>query len=330
VPDPPSPYPLADALYVAVVERPLFMTPRIPPQTGGFDLHLPGDVAQLTGASAAHRLTTPAGDRATGNRVPVAIIDTGFARHPYYENHAYNVTRMAAFDASNPDVDDEPHGTPIIANLFACAPDIKAYAIKHGTNPVLAIARALTLAPLPGVISLSWAYDLTDDNGVPETSLPNDLIPLRLAILVAVFSGVTVVAAGGNGQIAFPAMMPEVIAVGGVALGPNDVLSKWPDSSSFTSAIYAGRTVPDLCGFASEMLRPIPPDANGHPYDWDDAAGGTSSAAPQIAGICALLLQKNSTLTPQGILYALLETAKPVGTGTGKGLVNALGAWNIV
>lgn len=58
------------------------------------------------------------------------------------------------------------------------------------------------------------------------------------------------------------------------------------------------------------------------------AAPGTSFSAPEVAGITALLLQKNPDLTPQQVREALMETACPVDETAspliqGRGLVQA-------
>ena len=150
---PPSPTRIAGALMIAVVEPPLFVSPSIP-GTKPFGLHLPGDLAQLTGASAAHRLTTAQGERATGSGVRVATIDTGFARHPYFDQHGYNVTRLAAPDTSSPETDDGPHGTAVLAALLACAPDVEAIGIKGGDNLVLAFDLAMSCPGLKAVPSV--------------------------------------------------------------------------------------------------------------------------------------------------------------------------------
>src|SRR5690606_18206253 len=102
------------------------------------------------------------------------------------------------------------HGTAEAANIFACAPDIDFVGIKMGFNATLAFKTASDLHP--AVITNSWGYHLPG-----LTSLPNFLKPLEAAVIEAVRDrGIVVCFSGGNGQIAFPAMMPEVIAVGGV------------------------------------------------------------------------------------------------------------------
>src|SRR5439155_996300 len=99
------------------------------------------------------------------------------------------------------------------------------------------------------------------------------------------------------------------------------------------------RSVPDLCGIASQINLPVPP------ADWECSAGGTSCATPQVAGVAALLLQKNSTLSPQAVRNKLASFAADITSGnaylgvptgplndpaTGAGLVNALASWQHV
>ena len=331
--EPPSASRVAGALIIAVQSRPLFAAPRLPPATCDFNLHSPGDIAQLTRASATHRLCTPFGDRATGGGVAAAVLDTGFARHPYYSDQGYNITRLAAPDTSQPETDADPHGTCILASLLACAPDVDLYGIKIGEDPNLGFALARTLPNLK-VISVS-SVEVADG-----TVLSDRQLALQLTILDAITADVTVVAAAGNGQPStFPAMMREVIAVGGVAVDANDLRSAW-SGTSFSSSIFRGRDVPDICGIASTMWLPIP----NKPY-WISASGGTSCATPQVAGVAALLLQKCPTLSPDNVRNALLNTATDVTEGTtasghtatvgkdlatGTGLVNAKRAWQSV
>jgi subtilisin family serine protease len=84
------------------------------------------------------------------------------------------------------------------------------------------------------------------------------------------------------------------------------------------------------------------------PEDGWGVFSGTSAAAPQLAGVCALLLQKNPGLTPNDIKAVLRRTSRDVVNGaanaasnegnaltagsgtdsaTGTGLVDAFAAW---
>jgi subtilisin family serine protease len=61
------------------------------------------------------------------------------------------------------------------------------------------------------------------------------------------------------------------------------------------------------------------------------AMDGTSMACPHIAGVCALMLEKNGALTPGDVKAILMRTAVDVGhtpEEMGAGRVNALDAVN--
>ena len=107
-------------------------------------------------------------------------------------------------------------------------------------------------------------------------------------------------------------------------------------ASSFRSRLYPDRNVPDLCGVVGSktpgqdntlpghIMLPVPP---GSTYDGENCfprpvdAGwgifsGTSAAAPQVAGVVALMRGVNPKLTPDPIRQMLRSTAVDVTTGT--------------
>jgi subtilisin family serine protease len=244
-------------------------------------------------------------------------------------------------------VDELEHGTPVLANLLACAPDANVFAIKPHLDRETAIDLARTF-PIK-VISASWGFDLYDETVFPGGT--GGLLTLKSRILKAIRDGITFVAAAGNGGMDFPAIHPRVLAVSGVAVAANDGRGIWSGASSFRHpTIYPTRNVPDVCGVASPILLPYPPCEAGPAGCWD-IGGGTSFATPQIAGICALLLQKNPALTPAQIRDVLYNNSGDVIGGstvdrppkmpkktaiggkddaTGGGLVDALKAWLVV
>ncbi len=320
----PSPGALPRALAVVVTDRPIAAVPRLPPTTPQFRLHVPGDIAQLTAASLTHRRLTPSAAPATGRGIRVAVVDTEFEDHPFFKAHGYRIGRLmpGAAPSFGP---PPPHGTSTLACMLACAPDVESIGVGIGEDSVLAFLVALDSGAR--VISFSFVWDLDG-----EISIPYIHLPLQISILSAVSLGVTVVVSAGNGEVeAFPALMPEVVAVGAVRVdAPSDTTSPWPGSSSFVSRISPGRVVPDLCGMGEAILAP-----SAAPQYWM-ALDGTSFATPQVAGVTALLLQKRPQLTPQQVRDALVSGAVPVppgfppGPGTGAGLVNALNSWKAV
>jgi len=68
-----------------------------------------------------------------------------------------------------------------------------------------------------------------------------------------------------------------------------------------------GESISSTCSSASTIVGPCPP-----PEYTNATAGGTSMAAPHIAGAAAVLLQANPTLTNDQLRMALQATADPV------------------
>ncbi|MGB7445007.1 MAG: S8 family serine peptidase [Coleofasciculaceae cyanobacterium] len=329
----------------------------IPPRVSYHHLRVPGDVAMLCRATPVHK------QGITGKGVLVAMVDTGFYKHPFYTWQGYNYNATLSPDAKNVERDENGHGTAEAANIFANAPDIDFIGVKQGGNPVLAFKTASDLHP--AVISNSWGYSIADG------PLPNFLKPLEAAIIEAVTKrGITVCFSSGNGHYGFPGQMPEVISVGGVfahdTIEEGDFILEASDySSSFDSQIYPGRHVPDFCGLvgmqprAIYIMLPVEPNnqidqaLSGNDYPGKDETSpddgwavisGTSAACPQIAGVCALLKQVQPRLSPALIKSILRASARdvkkgqsfhgqPAGEGhdgaTGAGLVDAYAAYKM-
>lgn len=319
-----------------------------PPTVGYFHLGVPDDVPRLLNVAQVHAAGT------TGKGVRVAMIDSGFAHsHPFFKAHHYTSSVALAPSASNKKTDKNGHGTGESANLFAIAPGAKFIGIKldDDTDPQggASILEGFqeALKHKPQVISVSLGYDLceTDPSTGQRTSnkhltqLPNGLKALEVEIQAAVASGIVVVFAAGNGHVAFPGMMPEVISAGGVFVDEHGAMRASDYSSAFRGKIYSGRNVPDFCGLvgmqphADYIMLPIPAgcdiDRDNSPHDETTAAdgwgvfSGTSAAAPQLAGVCALLLEKNAGLTPGDVKAVLKRSCKDVTKGSANAASNA-------
>lgn len=273
-----------------------------------FRLRVPVDIAQLLQASSVHKRGF------TGKGVKVAMVDTGFYRHPYFIEQGYNFLAVTAPDALDHTSDNHGHGTGECANVFATAPGVNFVGVKMG-NATLAIKTATELKP--DIITNSWGYSVD----LPNTSMPNWLKPLHLAILGAVKRGITVVFSAGNGHYGFPGSMPEVISVGGVVVESDLSYSATNYTSGFKSTWFPGRNVPDvsgLCGTQPSADYIVLPVQKGAVLDKGDGWGafsGTSAAAPMVAGVCALLKEANPLLRPEDIKNLLKYTARDITQG---------------
>jgi serine protease AprX len=304
-----------------------------------FRLRVPGDIAQIMRATSVHQR------QITGRGVRVAMADTGFYFHPYFQEQGYNFLGVAAPDVIDHTSDSSGHGTGECANLFATAPGINFVGVKMGPNLTLAFKTAVELRPQ--VMTNSWGFSVD----VPNSTMPNFLKPLHLAVLDAVSKGITVCFSAGNGHFGFPGSMPEVISVGGVVVDQDLNYSATKYTSGFDSTWFPGRSTPDICGLcgvpptADYIILPVQQGAALEKSGGWGAFSGTSAASPMVAGVIALLLEVDRTLTPEQIRSILKYTARDITAGvnahnrpavpgpdgaTGFGLVDAERAVNVL
>ncbi len=274
-----------------------------------FRLRVPIDVAQIMQASSVHQRGV------TGKGIKIVMPDTGFYRHPYFIEQGCNFLAVTSPDTLDHLTDSNGHGTGECANIFATAPAVNFIGVKMN-NPTLGFKTALELGP--DIITNSWGYSVDR----PNTSMPNWLKPLYLAVLDTVARGITVVFSAGNGHFGFPGSMPEVISVGGVVVDANLKYSATEYTSGFISTWFPGRQVPDVCGLcgtppsADYIILPVQSGAALEKAKGWGAFSGTSAAAPMVAGVCALLKEVDPELSPADIKNILKYTARDITAGT--------------
>ena len=305
-----------------------------PPDVDFFHLDVPDGVTGLLNVDKVHKAGV------TGKGVRVAMIDTGFAHsHPYFVSKGYKTSVDLAPHASNDATDPNGHGTGESANMLAVAPDITFIGIKLGNDEDSGNGASLlegfqqALLHNPQIISCSIGFDLRKPDFTQMSELPNNMAALEAEIQAAIAKGIIVIFSAGNGHFSFPGMMPNVISAGGVFVDRDGNRQASDYASAFHSQIYPGRSVPDFCGLvgmlpnAAYIGLPVPPgsqidrdeSSDGDGTAPDDGWGvfsGTSAAAPQLAGVCALLVQKNPGLSPSDAKAILRRTAISVATGS--------------
>jgi serine protease AprX len=173
------------------------------------------------------------------------------------------------------------------------------------------------------------------------------LDPLATAAQVLTFAGITVIVSAGNSgsasaTITSPANDPFVISVGAVddnatADGADDTIATF---SSRGKTAIDNKAKPDVAAPGRKMislrspgstLDSMYPERRVATSDGSEPAyftlSGTSMAAPVVAGTVALMLERNSTLTPSQIKKRLKATATPLAgfyaKDQGAGRINA-------
>lgn len=348
------PEPLQDTVAFAYVPRPVeYHAPLpYPPHESIYHLRL-SEVALALNAVRAHQKGTDG----TGTRV--AMADSGFWLHPWFIRSGFSLLPTPSPGSGDPTVDESGHGTGEAANIFAVAPRTTVLGVKQGSSSAGTLEACVALDPHVMTNSWGWSIDnrTRDRLRADDPGMYAEVIDIESVIRSAVAKGIAVVFSAGNGHLAFPACLPEVIAVGGVTLNEDGSLEASSYASGFDSKLYPGRSVPDVCGIVGRgggsgplpghIMLPVPRgsalDGENFPSGTRDTGwgifSGTSAAAPQVAGIIALMRQLRGNLAPAQIRSVLEAHAVDVTKGrsatgarakegkdlaTGAGLADAL------
>ena len=302
----------------------------------------------------------------TTNDVVVAVLDTGVVAHPDLD-----ASIVAGYDFI--DGGDDPndpggagafHGTHVAGTVAAMTDNGAGVAgVSWGASvlPVRVLDGDGVGTTVSIIDGIAWAADIESyygPSGAPANPNPARVINLSLggtisggcpAGLDAFFAEVValdivIVAAAGNANVnaanTFPAHCSNVVAVG--ATGPQG-----------TRAPYSnyGTTI-DLMAPGGDFAFSFRPTVGGEdlPAGVFSTTGaiqggslvatyafyqGTSMAAPHVAGVMALMLSADPTLTPAELVSSLEATASPLsatecgrpsGTECGAGLIDAAAA----
>lgn len=126
--------------------------------------------------------------------------------------------------------------------------------------------------------------------------------------------GTVVLAATGNhgGAVAFPANMPDVLAVAASNQFDEAKTFDSTDNETFWASCYGSQVDVAAPGVQNRTTDVT----GGLGYSGDDYTpgfNGTSSATPLVAGACALLLARNPNMTEAQVRHLITVTADKVG-----------------
>jgi len=216
---------------------------------------------------------------ATGANVTVAIIDDGIRPdHPLFANRILATGYDFVSDDTDPSEESGllfGHGTFISGLVSLVAPNCNLLPIRafdgNGFGTTFTAAEAINWAASHGadVINMSFTQQT-----------PSDL--LQLAVQNALDSGLVLIAASGNDSSSvttYPGAYDAVITVGAI-----DSLELLADFSNFGTQL-------DLVAPGIWVYSAL---AGTYQWGW---WSGTSFSAPLVAGIAALVRERNSDLT---------------------------------
>lgn len=295
--------------------------------------------------------------------VKVAVIDTGVDKtHPDLTGKIddgdwiicdYNHTPQCYADANG--VDDNGHGTHV-AGLIAATPNNNVGIAGTGWGVKILSIKALDAdgsgSLMDVFLSAQYAVDhgariINLSLGATESSLGTSGVEAVQEYVDGIWNlgGLMVVAAGncggggdancgGTNPKMYPAASNHVLSVG--AIRQDNTLASYSENGDWVTVLAPGGSCEASANQTECILStwsstggncPVSGSASGYCYDQ-----GTSMSAPQVAGIAALMLAKNSSLTNSQLLEIIGSTADS-SVASGKslyGLVNAKAALEAV
>lgn len=241
------------------------------------------------------------------------------------DNNGY-IDDVNGWDAADNDGNPNPpstatassfsHGTHVAGLIGATTNNSKGIAAIGGGVSIMAIKCTANNTSNSSIISHGWSgFQYALNNGADIINMSwggtGSSFTYQALINAAYNAGITIVAAAGNSSTStefYPAAYDNVIAVAAT-------------TSTNTKASYSNYgTWVDIAAPGSSLKSCVATNNTAYGYK-----SGTSMASPVAAGLCALLLSYEPTLTPSGILSCLTSTAVDV-TGSsdvGAGRISA-------
>ncbi|MCH7232596.1 S8 family serine peptidase [Glycomyces sp. L485] len=265
-------------------------------------------------AWAIEQVQAPAAWESTrGEGITVAVMDSGIARHPFFEDKDVLPGRSVFTGEEDAWNDANGHGTHVAAGVLYVAPEATILPVRMDTNADVEFGGALGDAEYADI---RWAVD----NGADILVMPWGITgegsdeELRESLQYVIDKGAVIVAAAGNNpniDVTHPASIEGVVAVSGTDTNGN----AWFGNTTGPEVVVAAP--------ADEMTHPKPQvTVLGESELYESGIGGTSVGSGIVGGVAALTWAANPDLDASNVINRLVQTA---GDGSGSNRTEVMG-----
>ena len=266
----------------------------------------------------------------SGAGVEICVVDTGVDPGHEQLDSKGPIPFLDLVNGQTIAYDDQGHGTHVASIAAGDGTGGAIAPLFNGVAPDAAISAVKVLASTgvgqdsDVVLGIEWcaARPSVDVINVSVTSaLGSDgLDAISQAVDAAVTDeGIVVVAAAGNtgdlpGSIASPAAARQAIAVGAVAEWSAPAGEPWRSEGVYLAPFSSrgptsdGRIKPDIVAPGVSIAAASAGSTSSY-----EVKDGTSMASPFVAGLAALVLDRQPTWAPAQVRSAILDTAYDVG-----------------
>lgn len=264
-------------------------------------------------------------EKLTGKGVTICYIDTGIKPHGDFTICKNRIIRFIdLFNDRKTPYDDNGHGTFVagVGSGNGCLSGGKFKGIAPESNiiSIKALNNAGEASAIVILEAMQWVYDNYKKYNIKVVCMSFGSEPLGINDPImkgaeALWDrGVVVVAAAGNSgpeyqTIKSPGTSAKIITVGG--MNDNRLDNDEFNTNFFEIANFSSRG-PALRRYKPDLIAPAVNinSCSIEPLKNYTVLSGTSVATPMIAGVCALIFEKNPLLTPDMVKYKLLASCK--------------------
>ena len=289
-------------------------------------------------APAVHINVAPVWADYTGRGVRIGVYDSLVERTHADLAAGYDASRHV--DGLEYGFTGSAHGTEVAGVIAGRANGIGVVGVAHGATltslPVI-FSKSVALAWLEPAMAQAWRFDVINMSYGGTIAFDPLIEPAAWAPIAAHYATAAQTGRGGLGTV-------MVAAAGNNRAASTDANLSWYQTDRHTLVVGAVNTAGEVSEYASPgaNLLVVAPSSDGFgdpgvtttdrsglegvndgitgdpvPLDYTTRFGGTSAAAPMVAGLAALMLEANPALGWRDVRSILAITARHTGSAIG-------------